>query len=95
MKRVMIALATVALAAGALVGWAASRPPARPSRSQPSRRVCRRCRRRSRHESGWNIAVKCDQPPFGYIGLQSKNAGFDVEIGQAGSLASRSASRTA
>jgi polar amino acid transport system substrate-binding protein len=28
----------------------------------------------------WNIAVKCDQPPFGYIGLQSKNAGFDVEI---------------
>ena len=28
----------------------------------------------------WNIAVKCDQPPFGYIGLQSRNAGFDVEI---------------
>ena len=28
----------------------------------------------------FNIAVKCDQPPFGYIGLQSRNAGFDVEI---------------
>jgi polar amino acid transport system substrate-binding protein len=28
----------------------------------------------------WNIAVKCDQPPFGYIGTQSRNAGFDVEI---------------
>ena len=28
----------------------------------------------------WNIAVKCDQPPFGYIGLKSQHAGFDVEI---------------
>jgi polar amino acid transport system substrate-binding protein len=28
----------------------------------------------------WNIAVKCDQAPFGYIGVRSQNAGFDVEI---------------
>ena len=28
----------------------------------------------------WNIAVKCDSPPFGYINVQGKNAGFDVEI---------------
>jgi polar amino acid transport system substrate-binding protein len=28
----------------------------------------------------WNIAVKCDQPPMGYIGLRSQHAGFDVEI---------------
>ncbi len=28
----------------------------------------------------WNIAVKCDTPPFGYIGLRSQHAGFDVEI---------------
>ena len=28
----------------------------------------------------WNIAVKCDTPPFGYIGARSQNAGFDVEI---------------
>ena len=27
-----------------------------------------------------NIAVKCDAPPFGYIGARSQNAGFDVEI---------------
>jgi polar amino acid transport system substrate-binding protein len=27
-----------------------------------------------------NIAVKCDSPPFGYIGARSQNAGFDVEI---------------
>jgi polar amino acid transport system substrate-binding protein len=28
----------------------------------------------------WNIAVKCDSPPFGYIDVQGKHAGFDVEI---------------
>src|SRR5215210_2329181 len=30
----------------------------------------------------WNIAVKCDAPPFGYIDVQGRHAGFDVEIAQ-------------
>ena len=33
-----------------------------------------------RSRGRWNIAVKCDTPPFGYIGARSQNAGFDVEI---------------
>jgi len=28
----------------------------------------------------WNIGVKCDAPPFGYIDVRGQNAGFDVEI---------------
>lgn len=28
----------------------------------------------------WNIGVKCDSPPFGYIDVQGRNAGVDVEI---------------
>ncbi len=28
----------------------------------------------------FNIAVKCDSPPFGYIDVRGANAGFDVEI---------------
>ena len=28
----------------------------------------------------WNIGVKCDSPPFGYIDVQGRNAGFDIEI---------------
>jgi polar amino acid transport system substrate-binding protein len=28
------------------------------------------------------IGVKCDVPPFGYIDVQGRNAGFDVEIGR-------------
>jgi len=30
----------------------------------------------------WIIGVKCDVPPFGYIDVQGKNAGFDVEVGR-------------
>ena len=26
------------------------------------------------------VGVKCDAPPFGYINVQGKNAGFDIEI---------------
>jgi polar amino acid transport system substrate-binding protein len=28
----------------------------------------------------FNIGIKCDSPPFGYIDVRGKNAGFDVEI---------------
>ena len=28
----------------------------------------------------WNIAVKCDSPPFGYIDVRGRKVGFDVEI---------------
>jgi len=28
------------------------------------------------------IGVKCDVPPFGYIDVKGKNAGFDVEVGR-------------
>ena len=82
MKRLLIAAATVALAAGVLValGGVASAREAEPFAAEqkglPPLPADIKERKR------WNIAVKCDQPPFGYIGLQSKNAGFDVEIGR-------------
>ena len=30
----------------------------------------------------WIVGVKCDVPPFGYIDVKGKNAGFDIEIAQ-------------
>ena len=33
-----------------------------------------------RERKRWNIGVKCDSPPFGYINVQGQNAGFDIEI---------------
>ena len=59
------------------------------------RRSCRRCRRTSRRASRWNIGVKCDVPPFGYIDVQGKNAGLRRRGRDVGSRATRSASRTA
>ena len=60
-----------------------------PSRPRPTvhergrrRRRCRRCPRTSSRASRWIIGVKCDVPPFGYIDVRGKNAGFDVEIAQ-------------
>jgi polar amino acid transport system substrate-binding protein len=80
MKRITIALATVALAAAALVGLSGvasareGEPYAAEQKNLPPLPAEIRQRKRL------NIAVKCDSPPFGYIGARSQNAGFDVEI---------------
>ncbi len=33
-----------------------------------------------KQRGSWNVGVKCDTPPFGYIDLKGHNAGYDVEI---------------
>ena len=80
MKRLTIVLATVALAAGVLVALSgvASARETEPYAAEQAKLPPLPAEVKERKR--WNIAVKCDQPPFGYIGLQSKNAGFDVEI---------------
>ena len=83
MRRLVIVVAVTALAGAALATWGgvASAREAGPKvafaaeqAKLPPLPADIKARKR------WNVAVKCDQPPFGYIGLQSKNAGFDVEI---------------
>lgn len=83
MKRIILATAGVALVAffAATLGFAqpAATTGATASQATPKKKlpplpaeVAERKR--------WNIGVKCDSPPFGYIDVQGKNAGFDVEI---------------
>ena len=84
MKRLLIAAALVAVVAGALAAWSAAAPsrdtsaagPAKASAAPrlPALPAAVRQRRR------WIIGVKCDVPPFGYINVRGRNAGFDVEI---------------
>jgi polar amino acid transport system substrate-binding protein len=85
MKRIVIVIAITALAGAALAAWGgvasagdagANVAFAADQAKLPPLPADIKARKR------FNIAVKCDQPPFGYIGLQSKNAGFDVEIGR-------------
>jgi len=66
---VAVAATAAALAAtsGKEAGVTASALPALPAEVKARKR--------------WIIGVKCDVPPFGYINVQGKNAGFDVEIG--------------
>ena len=80
MKRLLIAIAMVSLTAGVLVALSSvasareAEPYAAEQAGLPPLPAEIKARKR------WNIAVKCDSPPFGYIGARSQNAGFDVEI---------------
>ena len=86
MRRLAVVLAAVAITAVAIAAWgaAASARQAGPSSTQAAAQKKKpnlpplpaNIKARGR----WNIAVKCDTPPFGYIGARSQNAGFDVEI---------------
>jgi polar amino acid transport system substrate-binding protein len=86
MKRLIgvLALVTAAAAVVAALGGAApaadavqaSPAKATASKATPLPRLPAEVRQRRR----WNIGVKCDAPPFGYIDVRGQNAGFDVEI---------------
>jgi polar amino acid transport system substrate-binding protein len=84
MRRLLIAAALVAVVAAALAAWSAAAPSRDTSGSGgaaasaaprlPALPSAVRQRRR------WIVGVKCDAPPFGYINVRGRNAGFDVEI---------------
>jgi polar amino acid transport system substrate-binding protein len=76
---VMVATACVVAALGAWVAAAPARE-AGPQASVQQPRKLPPLPAEVKERKRWNIAVKCDQPPFGYIGARSQNAGFDVEI---------------
>jgi len=83
MRRLVIVIAATALAGAVLATWGgvASAREAGPTVAMAADQaklppLPAEVKERKR----WNIAVKCDTPPFGYIGLRSQHAGFDVEI---------------
>jgi polar amino acid transport system substrate-binding protein len=89
MKRLLVLLAVGLLTAAAATTWggaavrnssgaeatAAAGPTAK---AKPLPKLPANIKQRGR----WIIGVKCDVPPFGYIDIRGKNAGFDVEIAQ-------------
>ena len=83
MRRLVIVIAITALAGAALAAWGgvASAGEAGPNVAFAADQaglppLPAEIKERQR----LNIAVKCDSPPFGYIGARSGHAGFDVEI---------------
>ena len=81
MKRILLATAGVAVVAvfAATIGFAqptATTGSVAAEAAAPLPKLPANIKSRQR----FIVGVKCDAPPFGYINVQGKNAGFDVEI---------------
>jgi polar amino acid transport system substrate-binding protein len=78
-RRIVVsaAIAVLALAALATFGGSATAGDASPeATAQRLPALPANIKERGR----FNIGIKCDSPPFGYIDVRGQNAGFDVEV---------------
>ncbi len=81
MRRTATLAVAVALVAGALLatwGGAASAREAGPASAD--QRTLPALPANIKQRGRFNIGVKCDSPPFGYINVRGQHDGFDVEI---------------
>ena len=83
MKRFAVATIVAALGAAAFAAWTIAAP-ASGTRSTPRTSVTKpklpRLPAQVKRRGRWEIGVKCDFPPFGYIDVRGHNAGYDVEV---------------
>jgi polar amino acid transport system substrate-binding protein len=87
MKRLAGVIVVAACAAAALATWGDAAPtrstgPAAAAGPAKAEAALPRLPANIRQRRRWIIGVKCDAPPFGYIDVRGRNAGFDVEIGR-------------
>jgi polar amino acid transport system substrate-binding protein len=82
MKRIFLATAGVALIAvsAATLGFAQPTSSTGAARAEAKAPKLPPLPADVKQRQRWVVGVKCDAPPFGYINVQGKNAGFDVEI---------------
>jgi polar amino acid transport system substrate-binding protein len=85
MKRLLAVTIVVAVVSAAYAAWGLAAPSsgareavlsagqAKPAKLPPLPAEVKARKR-------WIVGVKCDAPPFGYIDVRGRNAGFDVEI---------------
>lgn len=76
MKRLAAVVLVTALAGVALAAWGSAASAREADTAQKLPALPANIKERGR----FNIAIKCDSPPFGYIDVRGRNAGFDVEI---------------
>ena len=88
MKRVTIVAAALLLAAAAFTAWGAAAPggklastavpAAKPKKPVKPKLPALPSQVKSRKR--WEIGVKCDFPPFGFIDVRGNNDGYDVRV---------------
>jgi len=81
MRRFLLVIAVIGVAAAALAAWGAAAPWSGASREAATMAdklppLPSEVKSRKR----WKIGVKCDFPPFGYIGANGKKGGYDVDV---------------
>jgi polar amino acid transport system substrate-binding protein len=81
MKRLMLVIAVIGVAAAAFAAWGAAAPwsvstPDKATTASKLPPLPAEVKARKR----WKIGVKCDFPPFGYIGADGKKGGYDVDV---------------
>jgi polar amino acid transport system substrate-binding protein len=79
MRRISIAVAVSVAALAALAAWGGAAS-AREAGPEAAEQALPRLPANIRERGRFNIAIKCDSPPFGYIDVRGQHAGFDVEI---------------
>jgi polar amino acid transport system substrate-binding protein len=86
MKRLLAVSIVAALAAVAFAAWSIAAPSGKErvsgSQNASAAAALPRLPSNIRRRGKWKIGVKCDFPPFGYINVRGKNAGYDVEVAQ-------------
>jgi polar amino acid transport system substrate-binding protein len=79
MRRLVALVVVAAAAAAALAAWGGATP-ARQATTAKAAATLPTLPANIKSRGRWNIGVKCDSPPFGYIDVQGNHAGFEVEI---------------
>jgi polar amino acid transport system substrate-binding protein len=81
-KKILLATAALAMLAAfaAAVGWAQPAKTTRTTGTTAADATLPRLPADIKSRNRWIVGVKCDAPPFGYIDVRGRNAGFDVEI---------------
>ncbi|HEU5491614.1 MAG TPA: transporter substrate-binding domain-containing protein [Gaiellaceae bacterium] len=76
MKRLAVGVLVTVVAGVALATWGGSASAREDTQAQRLPALPSNIKERGR----FNIGIKCDSPPFGYIDVRGLNAGFDVDI---------------
>jgi polar amino acid transport system substrate-binding protein len=76
MKRLAVVVLVTVVAGIALATWGGAASARQETQAQRLPALPANIKDRGR----FNIGIKCDSPPFGYIDVRGLNAGFDVEV---------------
>jgi polar amino acid transport system substrate-binding protein len=78
MRRLAVVVLVTAVAVGSLALWGGAASAGDTTQAQKPKLPALPSNIKERGR--FNIGIKCDSPPFGYIDVRGRNAGFDVEI---------------